>query len=58
MLDATQDVRNQITAFEALRVTLMRYLIVGSTIDVIEYRTGQPPLGQMPKIVKVVTVAQ
>jgi hypothetical protein len=36
----------------------MRYLVVGSAVDVIEYWTREPSLGQMPKIMKVVTVAQ
>jgi hypothetical protein len=36
----------------------MRYLVVGSAVDVIEYWTRESSLGQMPKIMKVVTVAQ
>src|SRR5262249_3094935 len=54
----TQDMRHQVTAFEAPRVTFMRYLIVGGAVDVIEYWTRDPSLGQISKIMKVVTVAQ
>jgi hypothetical protein len=58
LLYAAQDVGYEVTALETFRVTPVGHLVVGSAIDVIEYRSGQPPLGQTPKIVKVVTVAQ
>jgi hypothetical protein len=55
---ATQDTRNEITALEGFRVALVSDLVVGSAVYVIEYWTGQPPLGQTLEIMKVVAIAQ
>ena len=55
---AAQNVGNQVTTLEALRVPLMSYFIVSGTVDVIEYRSRQPSMGQTPKVMKVVTIAQ
>jgi hypothetical protein len=55
---AAQNVRNQVTSLETLRVSLMSYFIISGTVDVIEYRSRQPSLGQKPKVMKVVTIAQ
>ena len=58
VLYATQDVGHEVTALEAFRVTPVGHLVVGSTVDVIEYWARQPSFGQTPEIMKVVTVAQ
>ena len=58
ILYAAQNVGNQVTTLEAFRVPLMSYFIVSGTVDVIEYRSRQPSLGQKPKVMKVVTIAQ
>ena len=36
----------------------MSYFVVSGTIDVIKYRSRQPSLGEKPKVVKVVAIAQ
>ena len=54
---AAQDVGHQVTALEARRVSAKRGLVVGATIDVVEDRSRQPPLGQLPEIMEVVTLA-
>jgi hypothetical protein len=34
------------------------HLVVAGAVDVVEYWTGHPSLGQTPEIMKIVTVAQ
>ena len=55
---AAQDTRHEVTALEGFRVTLVCDLVVGRAVYVIEYRAGQPSLGQTLEIMKVVTIAQ
>lgn len=51
---AAQNVGHEVTALEGCRVAPVRHLVVCGTVDVIEYRGGQPSLGQAPEIMKVV----
>ena len=53
-----QDAGYKVAAFEGFRVAPVRRLLVRGAVDIIEDRTGQSPLGQTPKIMKVVTIAQ
>ena len=48
----------KIAAFEGFCVAPVRRLLVRGAVDIIEDRTGQSPLGQTPKIMKVMTIAQ
>ena len=43
---------------EGFRITPVCYLVIGGTVDVIEYWSGQPSLGETPEIMKVVTIVQ
>jgi hypothetical protein len=58
VLYATQHVGYEVTALEAFRVTAVGHLVVGSTVNVIEYWSRQTSFGQTSEIMKVVTVAQ
>lgn len=58
VLYAAQHVGHEVTSLETFRVTLVRYLVVSGSVNVVEYWTGQPSLGQTTKIMKIVTVAQ
>jgi hypothetical protein len=58
VLYAAQDAGHEVTALEALRVTPVSHLVVAGAVDVVEYWTGHPSLGQTPEIMKIVTVAQ
>src|SRR6516225_5286020 len=53
-----RDAGYKIAAFEGFCVAPVRRLLVRGAVDIIEDRTGQSPLGQTPKIMKVVTIAQ
>src|SRR6201987_2952971 len=53
-----QDVGYEIAAFEGFCVAPVRRLLVRGAVDIIEDRTRQSPLGQTPKIMKVMTIAQ
>src|SRR5438105_5145644 len=53
-----QDAGYKVTAFEGFCVAPVRRLLVRRAVDIIEDRTGQSPLGQTPKIMKVMTIAQ
>ena len=57
-LYTAQDVGHEVTGLECFRVASVGHLVVRGAVDVIEYWTGQPSLGQPPEIVKVMTVAQ
>src|SRR5215469_787987 len=54
----SQDAGYKVAAFEGFRVAPVRRLLVRGAVDIIEDRTGQSSLGQTPKIMKVVTIAQ
>jgi hypothetical protein len=58
VLYAAQDAGYEVTAFEGFRVTSVCHLVIGGAVDVIEYWSGQPSLGETPEIMKVVTVMQ
>src|SRR5215472_10810420 len=53
-----QDAGYKVAAFEGLRISPVRRLLVRGAVDIVEDRTGQSPLGQTPKIMKVMTIAQ
>src|SRR5438552_14511270 len=53
-----QDAGYKVAAFEGFCVAPVRRLLVRGAVDIIEDRTGQSPLGQTPKILKVMTIAQ
>ena len=57
-LHAAQHVGHQITALEACRILPMGHLVVCRSVDIIKNRTWQPSSGELPEIMKVVTVAQ
>ena len=52
-----QDVGYEVAAFEGFCVAPVRRLLVRGAVDIIEDRAGQSPLGQTPKIMKVMTIA-
>src|SRR5262245_29399139 len=58
VLYAAQDAGYEVTALEGFRITPVSHLVIGGAVDVVEYWSGQPSLGQLPEIMKVVTVAQ
>ena len=58
VLYAAQDAGYEVTALEGFRITPVCHLVIGGAIDVIEYWSGQPSLGETPEIMKVVTVMQ
>src|SRR5438552_17303739 len=53
-----RDAGYKVAAFEGFCVAPVRRLLVRGAVDIIEDRTGQSPLGQTPKIMKVMTIAQ
>src|SRR6516162_3212747 len=53
-----RDAGYKIAAFEGFCVAPVGRLIVRGAVDIIEDRTGQSLLGQTPKIMKVMTIAQ
>src|SRR5215472_3538586 len=53
-----QDAGYKVAAFEGLRISPVRRLLVRGAVDIVEDRTRQSPLGQTPKIMKVMTIAQ
>src|SRR6516225_4446979 len=53
-----RDAGYKVAAFEGFCVAPVRRLLVRGAVDIIEARTGQSPLGQTPKIMKVVTIGQ
>ena len=55
---AAQDVGHEVAALEARRIPAIGHLVVCRSVDVVEDRTRQPPSGQSPEIMEVVTVAQ
>jgi hypothetical protein len=57
-LYSSQDVWHEVTALKSRRIAQVGHLVVGGAIYVVEYWAGQPSLGQTPKIMKVVTIAQ
>src|SRR5437899_9808403 len=57
-LYAAQDMGHEVTGLECCRVAPVGHLVVRGAINVIEYWTGQPSLGQTSEIMKVVTVTQ
>jgi hypothetical protein len=58
VLYAAQDAGYEVTALESFRITPVRHLVIGGAVDVIEYWSGQPSLGETPEIMKVVTIVQ
>ena len=48
----------EVTALEGFRITPVSHLVIGGAVNVIEYWSEQPSLGQTPEIMKVVTVVQ
>ena len=57
-LYTAQDVGHEVTALKGLRVTPVGRFVLGGAVDVIEYWSGQPSLGETPEIMKVVTIVQ
>jgi hypothetical protein len=43
---------------KGFRITPVSHLVIGGAVDVIEYWSGQPSLGETPEIMKVVTIVQ
>jgi hypothetical protein len=58
VLYAAQDAGYEVTALEGFRITPVSHLVIGGAVDVIEYWSGQPSLGETPEIMKVVTIVQ
>src|SRR5262249_31573369 len=58
VLCATQDAGYEVTGLEGFRITPVSHLVIGGAVDVIEYLSGQPLLGETPEIMKVVTIVQ
>ena len=58
VLYAAQDAGYEVTALEGFRITSVSHLVIGGAVDVIEYWSGQPSLGETPEIMKVVTIVQ
>ena len=58
VLYAAQDAGYEVTALEGFCITPVSHLVIGGAVDVIEYWSGQPSLGETPEIMKVVTVMQ
>src|SRR5262245_24174107 len=58
VLYAAQDAGYEVTALEGFRITPVSHLIIGGAVDVIEYWSGQPSLGEAQEIMKVVTIVQ
>ena len=58
VLYAAQDAGYEVTALERFRITPVSHFVIGGAVDVIEYWSGQPSLGETPEIMKVVTVVQ
>jgi hypothetical protein len=56
VLYAAQDAGYEVTALEGFRITPVSHLVIGGAVDVIEYWSGQPSLGETPEIMKVVTI--
>jgi hypothetical protein len=45
VLYAAQDAGYEVTALESFRITPVSHLVIGGAVDVIEYWSGQPSLG-------------
>jgi hypothetical protein len=57
VFNAAQDVGHQVAAFEACGVAVEGCLVIGASVDIVEYRPGQTSFRQLSKIMEVVTMA-
>jgi hypothetical protein len=58
LFDAREHARHQVAIFERGGVTRLGDLVVGSAVDIVEHRPGQPFAGQAAEILSVVAVGQ